>query len=139
MFEAIQQYKDDDLINGVIDEVTEPQLRQVVIETWCEMAEADRDKQINKVTNPLKSLSSSHKFFMWDCAYKTCFLQLNPNTVKAALGSRSIIHFGEVSSYDIVSRMQCLFMFRATTQCPHSRGTPLPPLLKVPEMKVSLY
>jgi len=50
VFEAIQQYKDDDLINGIIDEVTEPQLRQVIIETWREVAEADRNKQINKVS-----------------------------------------------------------------------------------------
>ena len=56
MFEAIQQYKDDDLINGMIDEVTEPQLRQVIIETWRDVAEADRNKQINKVTNLLKNV-----------------------------------------------------------------------------------
>jgi len=56
VFEAIQQYKDDDLINGMIDEVTEPQLRQVIIETWRDVAEADRNKQINKVTNLLKNV-----------------------------------------------------------------------------------
>ena len=82
MFEAIQQYKDDDLINGIIDEVTEPQLRQVIIETWREVAEADRNKQINKVTNPMKN-------FVEQC------LQVVLLTFKlqhSQSGSRSIVH-----------------------------------------------
>ena len=32
VFEALQQSQDDSLINSIIDEVMEPQLRQVVIE-----------------------------------------------------------------------------------------------------------
>ena len=48
--EAVQQYKDDGLINGIIDEVTQPHLRQVVIEVWQDVAEVGRNKQIDKVT-----------------------------------------------------------------------------------------
>ena len=50
MFEAIQQVKDDDVINGIIDEVIQPQLRQVIIELWRDIAESNRNKQIEKVT-----------------------------------------------------------------------------------------
>lgn len=50
VFEAIQQVKDDDVINGIIDEVIQPQLRQVIIELWRDIAESNRNKQIEKVS-----------------------------------------------------------------------------------------
>ena len=50
MSEAVQQYKDDGLINGIIDEVTQPHLRQLIIEAWRDVAEFGRNKQIDKVT-----------------------------------------------------------------------------------------
>ena len=51
VFEAIQQSQDDSLINSIIDEVMEPQLRQVIIEAWRDVADVNRSKQVKKVTD----------------------------------------------------------------------------------------
>ena len=51
VFEAIQQSQDDSLINSIIDEVIEPQLRQVIIEAWRDVADVNRSKQVKKVTD----------------------------------------------------------------------------------------
>ena len=50
-FQATQQSQDDSLINSIIDEVIEPQLRQVIIEAWRDVADVDRSKQVKKVTD----------------------------------------------------------------------------------------
>ena len=34
VLEAMQQIKGDDVINGIIDEVLNPQLSQIIIEAW---------------------------------------------------------------------------------------------------------
>ena len=47
----MKQAQDDSLINSIIDEVMEPQLRQVVIEAWRDVADVDRSKQVKKVTD----------------------------------------------------------------------------------------
>ena len=51
VFEAIQQSQDDSLINSIIDEVMEPQLRQVIIEAWRDVADVNRSKHVKKVTD----------------------------------------------------------------------------------------
>ena len=51
VFEAIQQSQDDLLINSIIDEVMEPQLRQVIFEAWHDVADVNRSKQVKKVTD----------------------------------------------------------------------------------------
>ena len=51
VFEALQQSQDDSLINSIIDEVMEPQLRQVIIEAWRDVADVDRSEQVKKVTD----------------------------------------------------------------------------------------
>ena len=101
MFEAIQQYKDDDLINGIIDEVTEPQLRQVIIETWREMAEADRNKQINKVTNLLKSFVEQSQILYVGLCLQDVLLTFKLQHSQS--GSRSIVHQGVVLQHIIVA------------------------------------
>lgn len=50
VFEALQQSQDDSLINSIIDEVMEPQLRQVIIEAWCDVADVNRSKHVKKVS-----------------------------------------------------------------------------------------
>ena len=68
-FEATQQSQDGSLINSIIDEVMGPQLRQVIIEAWPDVADVDRSKQVKKVTDitciqpspsPLPPLSILH-------------------------------------------------------------------------------
>ena len=39
----------DVVIDDIIDEVVEPQLRPVIIEAWREVVDVDRDKQVKKV------------------------------------------------------------------------------------------
>jgi len=85
VFEAIQQYKDDDLINGIIDEVTEPQLRQVIIDTWREMAEADRNKQINKVTNRLKHFVEQSQILYVGLCLQDVLLAVKPQHSQSGL------------------------------------------------------
>ena len=51
VFEALQQSQDDSLINSIIDEVMEPQLRQVIIDAWRDVADVNRSKQVKKVTD----------------------------------------------------------------------------------------
>ena len=51
VFEAVQQSQDDSLINSIIDEVMEPQLRQVIIEAWRDVADVNRSKHVKKVTD----------------------------------------------------------------------------------------
>ena len=51
VFEALQQSQDDSLINSIIDEVMEPQLRQVIIEAWRDVADVNRSKHVKKVTD----------------------------------------------------------------------------------------
>lgn len=48
--DAMQQTKDDNLIIGIIDEVIQSQLRQTIIEACRDVAEGDRNKQIEKVS-----------------------------------------------------------------------------------------
>ena len=60
--EAIQQSQDDSLINSIIDEVMEPQLRQVIIEAWRDVVDVDRSKQVKKVTDITCILQTSVKF-----------------------------------------------------------------------------
>ena len=58
VFEALQQSQDDSLINSIIDEVMEPQLRQVIIEAWRDVADVNRSKHVKKVTDITCILSS---------------------------------------------------------------------------------
>lgn len=51
VFEALQQSQDDSIINSIIDEVMEPQLRQVIIEAWRDVADVNRSKHVKKVTD----------------------------------------------------------------------------------------
>ena len=60
--EAIQQSQDDSLINSIIDEVMEPQLRQVIIEAWRDVVDVDRSKQVKKVTDITCILQTFLKF-----------------------------------------------------------------------------
>ena len=39
----------DVVIDDIIDEVMEPQLRPVIIEAWRDVVDVDRDKQVKKV------------------------------------------------------------------------------------------
>ena len=56
------QSKDDSLINSIIDEVMKPQLRQVIIQAWRDVAEVDRSKQVKKATDITCILQTSGKF-----------------------------------------------------------------------------
>ena len=47
--EAMQGFQYDAVIDDIIDEVTEPQLRPVIIEAWRDVVDVDRDKQVKKV------------------------------------------------------------------------------------------
>ena len=39
----------DVVIDDIVDEVVEPQLRPVIIEAWREVVDVDRNKQVKKV------------------------------------------------------------------------------------------
>ena len=49
----MQQTKDENLITGIVDEVIQPQLRQTIIEACRDVAEGDRNKEIEKVRSPM--------------------------------------------------------------------------------------
>ena len=57
----MQQIKGDDVINGIIDEVLNPQLSQIIIEAWRDVAENDRNREIQEVINPF-SVLVRHKY-----------------------------------------------------------------------------
>ena len=57
----MQQIKGDDVVNGIIDEVLNPQLSQIIIEAWCDVAETDRNREIQEVTTPFTVLVR-HKY-----------------------------------------------------------------------------
>ena len=61
MVEATQQIKGDDVVKGIIDEVLNPQLSQIIIEAWRDLAETDRDREIQEVSTPF-SVSIRHKY-----------------------------------------------------------------------------
>lgn len=44
----MQQIKGDDVINGIIDEVLNRQLSQIVIEEWHALAQTDRNMETDK-------------------------------------------------------------------------------------------
>ncbi|KAJ7333080.1 hypothetical protein OS493_018252 [Desmophyllum pertusum] len=48
--EAMQGSQYDVVIDDIIDDVTDPQLRQVIIEAWRDVVDVDRNKQIKKVS-----------------------------------------------------------------------------------------
>lgn len=45
----MQGFQYDIVIDDIIDEVMEPQLRPVIIEAWRDVVEVDRNKQVKKV------------------------------------------------------------------------------------------
>ena len=47
--EAMQGFQYDVVIDDIIDEVMEPQLRPVIIEAWRDVVDVDRNKQVKKV------------------------------------------------------------------------------------------
>ena len=57
----MQQIKADDVINGIIDEVLNPQLSQIILEAWRDLAETDRNREIQEVTTPF-SVLIRHKY-----------------------------------------------------------------------------
>ena len=48
--EAMQGSQYDVVIDDIIDEVMDPQLRQVIIEAWRNVVDVDRNKQVKKVS-----------------------------------------------------------------------------------------
>jgi len=50
VLEAMQQIKGDDVINGIIDEVLNPQLSQIIIEAWRDLAQTDRNRERQEVS-----------------------------------------------------------------------------------------
>ena len=48
--EAMQGSQYDVVVDDIIDEVIEPQLRQVIIEAWRDVVDVDRNKQVKKVS-----------------------------------------------------------------------------------------
>ena len=57
----MQQIKGDDVINGIIDEVLNPQLSQIIIEAWRDLAQTDRNRERQEVTTPF-SVLVRHKY-----------------------------------------------------------------------------
>lgn len=49
MTEAMQGFQYDVVIDDIINEVMEPQLRPVIIEAWRDVVDVDRNKQVKKV------------------------------------------------------------------------------------------
>lgn len=45
----MQGFQYDVVIDDIIDEVMESQLRQVIIEAWRDVVDVDRNKQVKKV------------------------------------------------------------------------------------------
>ena len=45
----MQGFQYDVVIDDIIDEVMEPQLRPVIIEAWRDVVDVDRNKQVKKV------------------------------------------------------------------------------------------
>ena len=52
----MEQIKGDDVINAIIDEVLNPQLSQIIIEAWSDIAETDRNRERQEVTTPFSVL-----------------------------------------------------------------------------------
>ena len=70
----MEQMKGDDVINAIIDEVLNPQLSQIIIEVWSDIAETDRNRERQEVTAPF-SVWIRHKYL---CSYVTiCYGNAN--------------------------------------------------------------
>ena len=68
----MEQIKGDDVINAIIDEVLNPQLSQIIIEAWSDIAQTDRNRERQEVTTPF-SVLVRHKYL---CSYITITISL---------------------------------------------------------------
>lgn len=63
----MQGFQYDVVVDNIIDEVMEPQLRQVITEAWRDVVEVDRNKQVKKVSSrktPSHDFSTSPSFLL---------------------------------------------------------------------------